>query len=77
MKAHRCALGHANLGCCHRITDHRDREPSTYKALDRLTAAGILDIVSAARRNRIGAAIDVIALDALSAAIGRRAKRPQ
>lgn len=50
-------------------------EPSTYKALDRLTEVGILEVVSSARRNRIWAAIDVIVeLDSLSAVIGRRAK---
>ncbi|WP_225345682.1 Fic family protein [Mycobacterium avium] len=50
-------------------------EPSTYKALDRLTEAGVLDVVSASRRNRIWAARDVLLeLDALSAAIGRRVR---
>lgn len=50
-------------------------QPSTFKALDRLTEAGILEVVSSARRNRIWAAIDVIVeLDSLSAAIGRRVK---
>ena len=53
-------------------------EPSTYKALDRLTEAGILEVVSSARRNRIWAAIDVIVeLDTLSATIGRRTKSTQ
>lgn len=50
-------------------------EPSTYKALDRLTEAGVLEVVSASRRNRIWAARDVLMeLDALSAAIGRRVR---
>lgn len=50
-------------------------EPSTYKALDRLTEAGVLDVVSASRRNRIWAARDVLLeLDALSAAIGQRVR---
>ncbi|MBS1691183.1 MAG: Fic family protein [Actinobacteria bacterium] len=50
-------------------------EPSTYKALDRLTEAGVLEVVSASRRNRIWAAHDVLLeLDALSAAIGRRVR---
>lgn len=51
-------------------------EPSTYKALDRLTEAGVLEVVSASRRNRIWAAREVLLeLDALSAAIGRRVRR--
>lgn len=50
-------------------------EPSTYKALDRLTEVGVLELVSASRRNRIWAARDVLLeLDALSAAIGRRVR---
>ncbi|PPJ26059.1 Fic family protein [Nocardia nova] len=49
-------------------------EASTYRALDRLTAAGILEVLSESRRSRVWAAVDVIAeLDALSAAIGKRA----
>ncbi|MEN4476615.1 Fic family protein [Mycolicibacterium cosmeticum] len=50
-------------------------EPSTYKALDRLTESGVLDVVSASRRNRIWAARDVLVeLDSLSAAVGRRVR---
>ncbi|MDD4866078.1 MAG: Fic family protein [Mycobacterium sp.] len=53
-------------------------EPSTYKALDRLTEAGILEVTSTARRNRIWVAIDVmVELDSLSAAIGRRTRHSQ
>ncbi|MFF2557397.1 Fic family protein [Nocardia sp. NPDC058058] len=48
-------------------------EASTYRALGRLTDAGILELLSESKRNRIWAATDVLAeLDALSAAIGRR-----
>ncbi|WP_280270964.1 Fic family protein [Nocardia wallacei] len=48
-------------------------ESSTYRALGRLTEAGVLEVLSANKRNRIWAAVDVLAeLDALSAAIGRR-----
>ncbi len=48
-------------------------EPSTYRALNRLTETGILEVLSASKRNRIWAATDVLAeLDALSAAIGKR-----
>ncbi|MFB8004777.1 Fic family protein [Nocardia sp. NPDC056000] len=48
-------------------------EASTYRALGRLTDAGILELLSDSKRNRIWAAADVLAeLDALSAAIGRR-----
>lgn len=48
-------------------------EASTYRALNRLTDAGILEVLSASKRNRIWAATDVLAeLDALSAAIGKR-----
>lgn len=48
-------------------------EPSTYLALNRLTEAGILEVISASRRNRIWAARDILAeLDALSAAVGQR-----
>lgn len=48
-------------------------ESSTYRALGRLTEAGILEVLSANKRHRIWAAIDVLAeLDALSAAIGKR-----
>ncbi|MFI1920502.1 Fic family protein [Nocardia sp. NPDC020380] len=46
---------------------------STYRALGRLTEAGILEVLSESKRNRIWAATDVLAeLDALSASIGRR-----
>ncbi|GAB2530847.1 Fic family protein [Nocardia heshunensis] len=46
---------------------------STYRALGRLTEAGILELLSESKRNQIWAATDVLAeLDALSAAIGRR-----
>ncbi|MCY3383523.1 Fic family protein, partial [Acinetobacter baumannii] len=48
-------------------------EASVYRAMERLTDAGILEVLSEPKRNRIWAAIDVIAeLDTLSAAIGRR-----
>lgn len=46
---------------------------STYKALNRLTDAGILELLSRGARNRIWAASDILVeLDALSAAIGAR-----
>ncbi|MEU1982258.1 Fic family protein [Nocardia sp. NPDC019395] len=48
-------------------------ESSTYKAMARLTEAGVLEVLSASNRNRIWAAPDVLAeLDALSASIGKR-----
>ncbi len=48
-------------------------EAATYRALDRLVEAGVLEVLSEAKRNRVWAATDVLAeLDALSAAIGRR-----
>ncbi|MFD4458393.1 Fic family protein [Nocardia sp. NPDC058480] len=48
-------------------------ESATYRALDRLVEAGILEVLSESKRNRVWAATDVLAeLDALSAAIGRR-----
>jgi len=48
-------------------------EVSTYNALNRLTEVGILDVLSANKRNRIWAARDVLAeLDALTAAVGCR-----
>lgn len=48
-------------------------EPSTYRALARLTEAGILELLVESKRNQVWAATDVLAeLDALSAAIGRR-----
>lgn len=50
-------------------------DASTYKALGRLTTAGILDVLSAGARNRVWAVADVLAeLDALSDAIGRRVR---
>ncbi|MGV9714287.1 Fic family protein [Gordonia sp. NPDC003424] len=52
-------------------------EASTYRALGRLTDAGVLELLSTSKRNRIWAATDVLAeLDALSAAIGRRTLAP-
>ncbi|HEY5854502.1 MAG TPA: Fic family protein [Aldersonia sp.] len=46
---------------------------NVYRALGRLTEAGILEILSESKRNRVWAATDVLAeLDALSAAIGKR-----
>jgi len=46
---------------------------NAYRALNRLTDAGILEVLSESKRNRIWAATDVFAeLDALSAAIGKR-----
>ena len=46
---------------------------STYRALGRLTEAGILEVLSPGARNRVWAAVDVLTeLDALSEAIGRR-----
>ncbi len=48
-------------------------DASTYRALGRLTDAGILVVLSESKRNRVWAATDVLAeLDALSAAIGKR-----
>ncbi|MGO4616901.1 Fic family protein [Nocardia sp. 2YAB30] len=48
-------------------------DASVYRALGRLTEAGILEVLSESKRNRIWAATDVLAeLDALSTAIGRR-----
>ncbi|TSE00840.1 Fic family protein [Skermania sp. ID1734] len=48
-------------------------EASTYGALNRLTESGILELLSNSKRNRIWAAVDVLAeLDTLSAAIGKR-----
>ncbi|MFE1594644.1 Fic family protein [Nocardia sp. NPDC058705] len=48
-------------------------DSATYRALDRLTDAGILEVVSDSKRNRIWAATDILAeLGALNAAIGRR-----
>lgn len=48
-------------------------EASTYRALDRLTAAGVLVVLSESKRNRVWAATDILTeLDALSSAIGKR-----
>ncbi|MFC9433409.1 Fic family protein [Nocardia sp. NPDC057030] len=48
-------------------------DASTYRALGRLTEAGVLEVLSESKRNRIWAAVDVLAeLDALSTAIGKR-----
>ncbi|WP_336084579.1 Fic family protein [Nocardia sp. SSK8] len=60
-----------NIDSAHRITG--TTEASTYRALDRLTAAGVLEVLAESKRHRVWAAVDVIAeLDALSAAIGKR-----
>ncbi|WP_405498292.1 Fic family protein [Nocardia sp. NBC_00511] len=60
-----------NADTAQQITGTTD--PSTYRALGRLTDAGILELLSDNKRNRIWAATDVLAeLDTLSAAIGRR-----
>ena len=60
-----------NADAAQQITGTTDA--STYKALNRLTDAGILELLSSGTRNRIWAASDVLAeLDTLSAAIGRR-----
>lgn len=46
---------------------------NTYRALNRLADAGVLELLSETKRNRIWGATDVLAeLDALSAAIGQR-----
>ncbi|WP_278260955.1 Fic family protein [Nocardia sp. AG03] len=48
-------------------------EAATYRALDRLVEAGVLEVLSESKRNRVWAVTDVLAeLDALGAAIGRR-----
>ncbi|MFD6219023.1 hypothetical protein [Nocardia asteroides] len=48
-------------------------DSATYRAIERLVDAGILEVVSDSKRNRIWAATDVFAeLGALDAAIGRR-----
>lgn len=48
-------------------------EAATYRALDWLVAAGVLEVLSESKRNRVWAATDVLAeLDALGVAIGRR-----
>ncbi|MBF6171804.1 Fic family protein [Nocardia blacklockiae] len=60
-----------NADTAQRITGTNDS--STYRALGRLTEAGVLEILSANKRYRIWAAVDVLAeLDALSTAIGKR-----
>ncbi|MQY31732.1 hypothetical protein NRB56_73420 [Nocardia sp. RB56] len=60
-----------NADTAQRITGTSDA--STYRALNDLTEAGILEVLSENKRNRIWAAVDVLAaLDALSAAIGKR-----
>jgi Fic family protein len=53
-------------------------DASTYKALNRLTEVGILELLSSGARNRIWAASDVLAeLDTLSATIGQRSTASQ
>ncbi|WP_194834741.1 Fic family protein [Nocardia sp. XZ_19_369] len=48
-------------------------DASTYRALGRLTEVGVLEVLSESKRNRVWAAVDVLAeLDALSVAIGKR-----
>ncbi|EME66624.1 hypothetical protein G352_04041 [Rhodococcus ruber BKS 20-38] len=48
-------------------------DASTYRALAKLVAAGVLEVLSESKRNQIWAATDVLAeLDALSTAIGKR-----
>lgn len=48
-------------------------DASTYRALGRLTDAGILEVLSESNRNRVWAATEVLAeLDALSTTIGKR-----
>ncbi|MFD5175687.1 Fic family protein [Nocardia sp. NPDC058379] len=48
-------------------------DSATYRAIERLVDAGILEVVSDSKRNRVWAATDVFAeLGALDAAIGRR-----
>ncbi|MFE3000418.1 Fic family protein [Nocardia sp. NPDC059246] len=60
-----------NADTAQRISGTTDA--STYRALGRLTDAGILELLSESKRNRIWAATDVLAeLDALSATVGRR-----
>jgi len=54
-----------------RITGTTDA--SAYRALGRLTAAGVLEVLSESKRNQIWAATAVLAeLDALSTTIGKR-----
>ncbi|QCB52006.1 Fic family protein [Rhodococcus sp. PAMC28707] len=60
-----------NADMAQQITGTTDA--STYRALGRLTDAGVLELISTSKRNQIWAATDVLAeLDALSNAIGRR-----
>lgn len=60
-----------NADTAQQITGTTDA--STYRALGRLTAAGVLEVLSESRRNQIWAATNVLAeLDALSTTIGRR-----
>jgi Fic family protein len=60
-----------NADTAQQITGTTDA--STYKALNRLTEVGILELLSSGARNRIWAASDVLAeLDRLSATIGQR-----
>ncbi|MGW2666151.1 Fic family protein [Nocardia tengchongensis] len=64
-----------NVDTAQRITG--TTSASTYRALSRLTDAGILELLSESQRNRVWAATDVLAeLDGLSAAIGRRTIGP-
>lgn len=60
-----------NADAAQQITGTTDA--STYKALKRLTEAGVLELLSSGARNRVWAATDVLTeLDALSGAIGQR-----
>ena len=60
-----------NADTAQQITGTTDA--STYRALGRLTAAGVLEVLSESSRNRIWAATNVLAeLDALSTTIGKR-----
>ncbi|MGW4365301.1 Fic family protein [Nocardia takedensis] len=60
-----------NIDTAQRITGAT--ESSVYRMLGRLVDAGILEVLSTSKRNRIWAAVDVLTeLDALSAAIGKR-----
>lgn len=53
-------------------------DASTYRALARLTEAGVLEVLTASKRNQIWAATAVLAeLDALSLTIGKRSIPPQ
>ncbi|MDI9915791.1 hypothetical protein [Rhodococcus sp. IEGM 1379] len=48
-------------------------DASTYRALGRLTAAGVIEILPESKRNQIWATVNVLAeLDALRAIIGKR-----